>query len=503
MPLILRGDSAIRISVYYSILLCSKMISLFSKKYQKNIIEEVSYSYIDFLSDLRENSKDQSDSAFLSKVFQEQFRKIIFDSNLDSYSTFKFYWLTLIEKLVSIMALHEEYDELKSENKEFPEKEEIENDILDFWNSGDFTLEFMEKIKSQSIIVSSKGLSKKLENQILAFYWLQISTKNYQGDNLNYTYVSEVGDSNQRIYLNDYLFFVDLFDMNISFPQINIKSINWEKKRITLLDINLKEKNLDINSFEHIILKEKFQVLLYEKTNKESYNQIVEKLKLSLEIIDIVSPNSATTLLSFTNTIIPISEKGIVSYSLQNLPGISLINLVERDFLDLLDDLTHENGHHYLNTFLNHTDLINEDDDKIYYSPWRRALRPIRGIYHATFTFFWALNLYVDLYKNISLIEEKGIYQFSPEEKEKIKLRQVEEYYMLTYCFADLNHAYEDDKITEEGMELIGHIQKLIEGHEAHIIGIEALLNKSSESNINELKKTLKDQRKKSKKILL
>jgi len=82
---------------------------------------------------------------------------------------------------------------------------------------------------------------------------------------------------------------------------------------------------------------------------------------------------------------------------MQSLPGYSSLNMFDRDQIDLMDDLLHENGHHYLNTFLNHQDLINEDDDKIYYSPWRKALRPVRGIYHATFTFFWALELFYQL----------------------------------------------------------------------------------------------------------
>ena len=56
--------------------------------------------------------------------------------------------------------------------------------------------------------------------------------------------------------------------------------------------------------------------------------------------------------------------------------------------LDLIDDLIHENSHHHLNLLLRkHVMYRGDHNQQIFYSPWRRSLRPLRGILHATFTF--------------------------------------------------------------------------------------------------------------------
>lgn len=119
-----------------------------------------------------------------------------------------------------------------------------------------------------------------------------------------------------------------------------------------------------------------------------------QKIEVALKVIKKYSPDSWDRFGAFTEVIIPIKQSEFVSYSHQELPGFSMINLYDRDFVDLMDDLLHENGHHHLNYYLNISKLIDEPDDLIYYSPWRRTLRPLRGIYHAYFTFFWAFKLF-------------------------------------------------------------------------------------------------------------
>jgi hypothetical protein len=164
---------------------------------------------------------------------------------------------------------------------------------------------------------------------------------------------------------------------------------------------------------------------------------------------------------------------------MQSLPGFSSINMFDRDQIDLMDDLIHENGHQYLNTYLNHLDLIIEDDELIYYSPWRKALRPIRGIYHATFTFFWALELFHSLLKDI---DNKKI-GFKADEKIKIQTRFLEEFYMLDYCWIDLNHAFKNKKINKVGFDLISDIYKRILSMKKTISEVESELQNASKKS--------------------
>lgn len=99
-------------------------------------------------------------------------------------------------------------------------------------------------------------------------------------------------------------------------------------------------------------------------------------------------PEGAALLGLFTERILPLRAKGVVSFSYRHRPGLSFINTFDRNQLDLIDDVIHENSHQHLNLLLRKFDLRRGDHNReIFYSPWRRSLRPLHGILHATFTF--------------------------------------------------------------------------------------------------------------------
>ncbi|EQC52567.1 flagellar biosynthesis protein FlgM [Bacteriovorax sp. DB6_IX] len=51
-------------------------------------------------------------------------------------------------------------------------------------------------------------------------------------------------------------------------------------------------------------------------------------------------------------------------------------------------------------------------------------------------------------------------YEFSDQQMNKVMLRTLEEYFMIDYCWDDLEKAFEDNKITEEGMKVISFINE-------------------------------------------
>jgi predicted DNA-binding protein YlxM (UPF0122 family) len=213
------------------------------------------------------------------------------------------------------------------------------------------------------------------------------------------------------------------------------------------------------------------------------------RIEIALKIIKKFSPTSWDRFVAFTEVIVPIKEPQLVSYSHQDLPGFSMINLYHRDFVDLMDDLLHENGHHHLNYYLNLSKLIDEPVDSIYYSPWRRTLRPVRGVYHAYFTFFWAFKLFADL---ASAREVDSIwYLFSEAEKEKIFWRVIEEYYMLDYTFSELKWARKKGLINQAGWDLIDEQQKELRKFRRKIPLWEKKL-KHHKAELKDLKVTLK-----------
>jgi hypothetical protein len=167
-----------------------------------------------------------------------------------------------------------------------------------------------------------------------------------------------------------------------------------------------------------------------------------------------------------------------------------MINLYHRDFVDLMDDLLHENGHHHLNYYLNVSHLIEEPIESIYYSPWRRTLRPLRGIYHAYFTFFWAFKLFSDLLKS-----QEADSIFNSYEKEKMIWRAVEEYYMLSFTFEDLKWAKNNGLIHKKGWELVAEQKILIDQKKNDIKKLEKKLN-FYKDDLNNLKSALRKAKK-------
>lgn len=213
------------------------------------------------------------------------------------------------------------------------------------------------------------------------------------------------------------------------------------------------------------------------------------RIETALKIIKKYSPTSWDRFVAFTEVIVPIKQKELVSYSHQDLPGFSMINLYHRDFVDLMDDLLHENGHHHLNYYLNLGTLIEEPLDNIYYSPWRRTPRPLRGVFHAYFTFFWAFKLFADLARTKTL--DEALYPFTPDEIEKIYWRVCEEFHMLNYTYQELKWAHKKGLIYPTGWELIQEQQKELNKFKKAIPLWEKKL-KAHKKDLSELKKTLK-----------
>jgi hypothetical protein len=176
------------------------------------------------------------------------------------------------------------------------------------------------------------------------------------------------------------------------------------------------------------------------------------RLKQALERLKNYVPDGYERLRAFTHVIVAEKEKTIVSFSSQNLPGFSHLNLYHRDDLDLMDDLLHENGHHHLNYYLNLEELIEESDERIFYSPWRESLRPLRGIYHGFFTFYWRMDLFAKLLKK------------NPPELKKYRKRLeqgfAEEFLFLNYTWDDLVWAKKEGMISPNVFKIITQLQK-------------------------------------------
>jgi HEXXH motif-containing protein len=200
----------------------------------------------------------------------------------------------------------------------------------------------------------------------------------------------------------------------------------------------------------------------------------VERFARSWQTIQAAWPEGEAVLALLTSRIVPLKAKGVVSFSYRHRPGLSFINCFDRDNLDLIDDLIHENSHHHLNLLLRkHVMYHGDRNQQIFYSPWRRSLRPLRGILHATFTFtmgamlFERLSTWASGRGGAARWKKAGLTQ---RDLQRANYRCVEEVESVRYSLQDLHYA---DRhlgwLTASGRRLVSELKEAIDQVERDI----------------------------------
>ena len=185
-------------------------------------------------------------------------------------------------------------------------------------------------------------------------------------------------------------------------------------------------------------------------------------------------PEGQEVLALLTTRIVPLKAKGVVSFSYRHRPGLSFINCFDRDNLDLIDDLIHENSHHHLNLLLRkHVMYHGDHNQQIFYSPWRRSLRPLRGILHATFTFTMGAMLFERLSTWASGLGGSARWKragLTQRDLQRARFRCLEEVESVRYSIQDLEYADWHLKwLTGSGQRLVKQLAEAIEQVEHNI----------------------------------
>ena len=200
----------------------------------------------------------------------------------------------------------------------------------------------------------------------------------------------------------------------------------------------------------------------------------VKRINQAWAIIQEAWPEGHEALALLTSRVIPLKAKGVVSFSYRHRPGLSFINCFDRDNLDLVDDLIHENSHHHLNLLLRKYVMYHGDrNQQIFYSPWRRSLRPLRGILHAAFTFtmgamlFERLSTWASGRSGLARWKKAGLTQ---RDLQRARFRCLEEVESVRYSIQDLEYASWHLKwLTGSGQRLVKQLADTIEQVEQNI----------------------------------
>lgn len=203
--------------------------------------------------------------------------------------------------------------------------------------------------------------------------------------------------------------------------------------------------------------------------------QRVERITRAWRTIQAAWPEGHDVLALLTSRIVPLKATGVVSFSYRHRPGVSFINCFDRDNLDLIDDLIHENSHHHLNLLLRkHVMYHGDHNQQIFYSPWRRSLRPLRGILHATFTFtmgallFERLSSWAETKQGMMRWKAAGLTQ---RDLMRARFRCLEEIESVRYSIQDLKYAGGHLKwLTGSGARLVRQLEEQIGNAEARIV---------------------------------
>ena len=200
----------------------------------------------------------------------------------------------------------------------------------------------------------------------------------------------------------------------------------------------------------------------------------VARIGRAWTIVQEAWPEGHEVLALLTARIIPLKAKGVVSFSYRHRPGLSFINCFDRDSLDLIDDLVHENSHHHLNLLLRkHVMYHGDRNQQIFYSPWRRRLRPLRGILHAAFTFTMGAMLFEQLSTWAS--GRGGLARWTragltSRDLQRARFRCLEEVESVRYSIQDLEYVNRHLKwLTGSGQRLVKQLAEAIEQVEHNV----------------------------------
>jgi HEXXH motif-containing protein len=193
----------------------------------------------------------------------------------------------------------------------------------------------------------------------------------------------------------------------------------------------------------------------------------VARISRAWETLRRAWPEGHCVLELLTSRVVPLRASGVVSFSYRHRPGLSFINCFDRDNLDLIDDLIHENSHHHLNLLLRKHVLYHHDrKQQIFYSPLRKSLRPLRGILHAAFTFTMGALLFARLSSWAENTQGKRFWReagLKPRHLVRARFRGLEEIESVRYSLRDLEYAGRHLKwITASGARLVNQLEDAI-----------------------------------------
>jgi HEXXH motif-containing protein len=183
------------------------------------------------------------------------------------------------------------------------------------------------------------------------------------------------------------------------------------------------------------------------------------RLAAAMRLVAIAWPQAHREIIRRTTLVVPVRERGLVSYSLAARPGVSFINVEGKPPLTLADDLLHETAHHLLHDAQEiEPDLTpGPDTEEVqgFDSPWRRARRPLHGLLHGAFTFHFRAELFTRLLRERRLRPRLLAPLLRDADVRFLRRERRRELSMIARSLRDLGTAQRHGLLTPEGRRLL------------------------------------------------
>jgi hypothetical protein len=184
-----------------------------------------------------------------------------------------------------------------------------------------------------------------------------------------------------------------------------------------------------------------------------------DRLAMAMRLLAIAWPQAHREIVRRTAMVVPVREKGLVSYSLAARPGVSFINVTGKPPLHLADDLLHETAHHLLHDAQEIERYLVRGPDteevQAFDSPWRGTRRPLHGILHGVFTFHFRAELFTRLLEERARRPRLLTPFLSEADVRFLRRERRRELSMMARSLRDLGQARSAGLLTPAGRRLV------------------------------------------------
>jgi HEXXH motif-containing protein len=194
---------------------------------------------------------------------------------------------------------------------------------------------------------------------------------------------------------------------------------------------------------------------------------LASRLAQALRIVRLAWPDAHAEILSQTFVVVPVRERGLVSYSLASRPGVSFVNDSGKTLVDLADDLLHESAHHRLHALQEIEALLAPGPEttevQAFASPWRGTRRPLHGILHGAYTFLYRAELFRRLLRAVRSRPRLFVPLLRPRGASWIDLELRREVERISASMRDLERAGREGLLRPEGRRLVREMRRAAE----------------------------------------